>query len=83
MFSCCRKNTGDTKPSHVLDLLDVNLGETSPVNQADPWGLPQAPPPQVCKYIVNEIKSTLELSNSLCSYNPCSFQLIHLSNIFQ
>ncbi|GLV35011.1 liquid facets [Carabus blaptoides fortunei] len=42
-----KKNTGDTKPSHVLDLLDVNLGETSPAHQADPWGLPQAPPPQM------------------------------------
>lgn len=36
------------KQSHVLDLLDVNLGEASGSNvQTDPWGIPiTAPPPR-------------------------------------
>ncbi|KAJ8678564.1 hypothetical protein QAD02_014351 [Eretmocerus hayati] len=34
------------KPSHMLDLLDVNLGEASGTSpQVDPWGVPIAPPP--------------------------------------
>ncbi|XP_048507740.1 epsin-2 isoform X2 [Athalia rosae] len=34
------------KPSHVLDLLDVNLGEASGTSaQVDPWGVPTAAPP--------------------------------------
>lgn len=34
------------KQSHMLDLLDVNLGEASgPVGQVDPWGMPIAAPP--------------------------------------
>lgn len=37
------------KQSHMLDLLDVNLGEASgPSVQTDPWGIPVTPPrPQV------------------------------------
>lgn len=37
------------KQSHVLDLLDVNLGEASGSSvQTDPWGIPVTPPrPQV------------------------------------
>jgi len=37
------------KQSHMLDLLDVNLGEASgPSVQTDPWGAPVTPPrPQV------------------------------------
>ena len=35
------------KQSHILDLLDVNLGEASggAAAQVDPWGVPIAPPP--------------------------------------
>lgn len=35
------------KASHMLDLLDVNLGEASGGQQLtlDPWGVPIAPPP--------------------------------------
>lgn len=34
------------KQSHMLDLLDVNLGEASgAAAQVDPWGVPIAPPP--------------------------------------
>ncbi|XP_058788874.1 epsin-2 isoform X2 [Phymastichus coffea] len=34
------------KQSHMLDLLDVNLGEPSATNaQTDPWGVPIAAPP--------------------------------------
>lgn len=34
------------KQSHMLDLLDVNLGEASGgAAQVDPWGVPIAPPP--------------------------------------
>lgn len=36
------------KQSHMLDLLDVNLGEASGSSvQTDPWGVPiTAPPPR-------------------------------------
>lgn len=36
------------KQSHMLDLLDVNLGEASGRSaQTDPWGIPiTAPPPK-------------------------------------
>ncbi|XP_012284078.1 epsin-2 isoform X4 [Orussus abietinus] len=35
------------KQSHMLDLLDVNLGEASGSVQTDPWGVPvTAPPPR-------------------------------------
>uniref|UniRef100_A0A1B6E1R6 ENTH domain-containing protein n=1 Tax=Clastoptera arizonana TaxID=38151 RepID=A0A1B6E1R6_9HEMI len=30
--------------SHMLDLLDVNLGNPSPTSAVDPWGLPQPAP---------------------------------------
>lgn len=34
------------KQSHMLDLLDVNLGEASGGSQqVDPWGVPIVPPP--------------------------------------
>ncbi|KAG5893150.1 hypothetical protein JTB14_000413 [Gonioctena quinquepunctata] len=33
----------DKPPSHMVDLLDVNLGEAA---RADPWGMPQPPRPQ-------------------------------------
>ncbi|XP_031782678.1 epsin-2 isoform X3 [Nasonia vitripennis] len=38
--------TPQEKQSHMLDLLDVNLGEPSGANaQTDPWGVPIAAPP--------------------------------------
>lgn len=44
--------------SHMLDLLDVNLGETSPVAAVDPWGLPQAPPHTLAQVLfsINQIE---------------------------
>ncbi|RZC34969.1 epsin-1 [Asbolus verrucosus] len=32
--------------SHMVDLLDVNLGETAAAPPVDPWGMPQPPRPQ-------------------------------------
>lgn len=47
---CMNFRTPQTeKQSHMLDLLDVNLGEASGSSvQTDPWGIPVTPPrPQV------------------------------------
>lgn len=52
-ISCMNFRTPQSeKQSHMLDLLDVNLGEASGSSvQTDPWGIPIAAPPprpQVC-----------------------------------
>lgn len=49
MFLYCgfvfRKSQEKMNQSHMVDLLDVNLGgDPTP---ADPWGMPQPPRPQV------------------------------------
>lgn len=43
---CMNFRTPQEKQSHMLDLLDVNLGEASGSSvQTDPWGIPIAAPP--------------------------------------
>lgn len=38
--------------SHLLDLLDVNLGGASaPSASADPWGMPQSHPPPLPRQV--------------------------------
>lgn len=45
-FRQSKQQQQQEQSSHILDLLDVNLGTTSPPPTVDPWGLPQAAPPR-------------------------------------
>lgn len=40
--------------SHLVDLLDVNVGENASV--VDPWGMPQPPRPQVSRFCLSMIE---------------------------
>ncbi|CAH1376225.1 epsin-2 isoform X5 [Tenebrio molitor] len=55
------EDKGHHHQSHMVDLLDVNLGEATGAAPVDPWGMPQPPRPQ---------QSSPWQSNSLSSPPP-------------
>ena len=63
------------KQSHMLDLLDVNLGEASGSSvQTDPWGIPiTAPPPRP------QVFANCVIDFVLCMITQNRFCMMHYS----
>jgi len=69
------------KQSHMLDLLDVNLGEASGSSvQTDPWGIPITAPPPRPQVFANCVIHFRSLHDNTKSFLHDALQSLDLSD---